>query len=228
MDTGEVGALLARLKAYCLPGGEDAARGVRGVRSRQRGEFRARRDARWMALTADEFVDATQSAFRWDARMGTGLMSVAVTDAYEQGHGRLVVRKGPVPLMKMAGPDVDKGELQRYLANAITCPPMLLHHPSLEWTRVGALTLRVRDRADPTGATVDLELDETGRPISIRAERPMLVGRQSILTAWSAVGTDDREWDGLRVPTRLEASWHPPEGAFTYIRMEVTDFAAVR
>jgi hypothetical protein len=29
------------------------------------------------------------------------------------------------------------------------------------------------------------------------------------------------------VPTRVEVSWLPPEGAFTYFRCEVTHFRAV-
>ena len=113
---------MERLRAYCFPAGEDAARGVLGVKTTQRGEVRPAPAAKWIPFTAEEFVDAVNTGFRWEARMGSGLLtSVQVTDAYQNGRGRLVLRKGPVPLRKMTGPEVDKGELQRYLGYLPYC-----------------------------------------------------------------------------------------------------------
>ena len=51
--------------------------------------------APWNGFTAEEFVDATESEFCWEARMGSNFVtSVSVTDAYEHGHGRVVLEKG--------------------------------------------------------------------------------------------------------------------------------------
>ena len=167
--------LLSRLRAWCFPGGEEAARRVRGIETTQRGEIRMGPDARWNEFTAEEFVDATRAAVCWEARLGKGLAaSVQVTDAYENGHGRLALSKGPIPLRKLAGPEVDRGELQRYLSYIIYCPPMLLNNPSLELTATGPLALRVR------------------------AVRPMTVGRRVTLTPWLASGSEPQERDGLR------------------------------
>jgi hypothetical protein len=104
----------------------------------------------------------------------------------------------------------------------------VLNHPSLEWAAAGPLTLRVRDREDPTGATVDLELSEEGRPLCGRAERPRLAGKQTVLTPWSGNGTEFTEWEGFRVASRLEAFWLYPEGPFLYFRGEVTSFTVLR
>lgn len=222
--------LLVRLRAFCFPGGEDAARLIRGVRTAEKGEMRMSPEARWIPFTAEQFVDATRSSFRWDARLDPGkIASPVVTDAYEEGHGRLVVKLGGVlPVQKVAGPDADKGELQCYFSSIAFCPPILLSHPSLDWTVVGPLTLRVRDREDPTGTTVDIDIGEDGRPLICRADRPRMVGKKAVLTPWSATCSEFREWEGLRVPTRLEVSWHLPEDPFIYFRAEITSFVAVR
>jgi Family of unknown function (DUF6544) len=225
---GAVGSLIADLKAYCLPGGDEAARGVRGIKAAQKGEIRSSRDARWNPFVAEEFVDATRAAFRWEARMGTGLLAVRVTDAYEEGHGRLVVSKGPIELKTLAGPDVDKGELQRYLGYIGYCPPMLVNNPSLDLLAVGPRTVQARDRQDATGASVEIDFSDDGRPILIRAVRPMVVGKRVIPTPWSASGSEPEERDGLRIWRRMEAAWHSTEGSFTYIRIELTSFTIVR
>jgi hypothetical protein len=221
-------ALMAALKAYCLPGGESSAGSIRGIRTSQRGEIRSSPEARWNPFVANEFVDATTTGFRWDARLGTGVLSVAVTDAYEAGHGRLVVAKGPLQLKQLTGPDVDAGELQRYLGYVGYCPPMLLNNPSLEFAAAGERTLKVWDRHDTTGASVEIDLGADGRPVLIRAMRPMTVGKRVIPTAWSATGSDPQEWEGLRVWRHMEAAWHLPAGPFTYVRIDLTSFAAVR
>jgi len=222
--------LLARLRSFCFPGGEEAARRVGAVRTAEKGEMRMSPQARWIPFTAEQFTDARRSSFRWNARLDPGkIASPVVIDAYEEGRGRLVVKLGGVlPVRKVTGPDADKGELQRYLSSIAFCPPILLNHPSLNWTAVGPLTLRVRDREDPTGATVDIDLDDDGRPLGCRADRPRMVGKKTVLTPWSATCSEFHEWEGLRVPTRLGASWQLPEGPFVYFRAEITSFFAVR
>jgi hypothetical protein len=220
---------VSRLRAFCFPDGEAPARLVRGVRNTQRGEMRAAPGARWMEFTAEEEIDATCSRFIWIARLrGAPRAALQVTDAYEYGHGRLVLKLGGVvPVKTMQGPDVDKGELQRYLGLVVSCPAMLLNHPDLECTAAGPGILRMRDRADAAGTTVDLELGDDGRPMVFRADRPRTVGKQNVLTPWSGAAAEFQQWEGLRVASRVEASWQLPEGPFVYFRAEVTSYSRI-
>lgn len=221
-------SLIARVKSFSFSGGDLAARGVRAIKTAQRGEIRSGSEARWIVFTAEEYVDATQSGFRWDAQLGTGLGAVRVIDAYENGHGRLVVKKGPLTLRQFTGPEFDKGELQRYLAYLNYCQPMIENNPSLQFEALDPNTLRVSDKADKTGASVDLDIDGSGRIIAARAVRPMAVRSRSVMTPWSATTNDFRECDGLRIPFSLEASWAAPGGVFTYIRIALTSVAVIR
>jgi hypothetical protein len=223
-------AVLKRLRDYWFPGGDRAIRSMRGLRDTQRGELRGSPGAKWMPFTASETIDATRSGFRWDARMRAGRITVvSATDVYEEGHGWLAIKAaGVLQVKKSSGPDFDKGELQRYLSAIIACPPILLNHPSLEWTLAGSRTIRVRDLKDPTGATVDLDLAEDGRPLKCRAERPRMVGRATALTPWQATWNEPSDHGGVRVPDRMEAAWQLPEGLFTYFRTEITSLEWTR
>jgi hypothetical protein len=225
----ETQVLLASLKSFFFPAGQDAARRVRGVKTTQHGEMCSAPGARWMPYTAVERIDATQSSFCWEARVGgSKLGSFVVTDAFEEGRGRLVVKLGGlIPLKKFSGSDFDKGEIQRYFSSILMCPPILLNHASLEFTAIANRTLRVRDHDDPTGATVDFVIGEDGCPVTCRAERPRLVGKRSVLTPWSGTCSEFQEWNGLRVAHRIEVCWHLPEGAFTYFREEITSYTVM-
>jgi hypothetical protein len=212
------------LRRFGMPRGEQNLRHVRGVKLTQRGEMRSSPDAAWMPFSAEEVLEAGRSEFRWRARFGAGRVRwIEVTDGYEQRRGSLVVRlAGLVPVARSTGPDVDRGELQRYLAEIVWCPPALLQHPSLEWWARDARTLRLRDREGPPEATVDLELAEDGLPLAVRGVRPRLVGKHTIDTPWAGSYHEPREWEGLRVPGRVEVRWLLAEGPFTYFKGEVT------
>lgn len=229
-DAGQTAALLARLWQFCFPDGEAAARSVNAVHIAEQGEMRMSPEARWIPFTAEQTIEARRSSFCWQARLSTGrLTPVTVTDAYEDSHGHLTVKAaGLIPLKKITGSDVDRGELQRYLASIVICPPTLLNHPALEWNAVAPLTLRVGDRNDPTGATVGLEISQDGRPIACQAERPRLLGKESVLTPWRGTYLEFQEWEGLRVASRLEVSWLLSEGPFSYFRSQMMSFTVQR
>jgi hypothetical protein len=216
-----VPSLVERLKAYLFPGGDAAARSICGIRTTQSGEIRSSAASAWKSFTAEEVVDAATTTFLWEARMGSGLTAVHVTDAYDHGRGHLVVRKGPLTLANLGGPSVDEGELQRYLGYVSYCPSMIVNNPSLDFAATGLNTLRIRDRHAAPDAFVDLDIDADGRPLAVRALRPMYVGRRIVPTEWSAVGSDPEEWHGVRMCRHLEATWHPPDGTFVYIRIDV-------
>lgn len=225
----ETQTLLARLRAFCFPCGEEPARLIRTVKTTETGQMRMAPGARWIPFTAEQEIDSRYSSFSWVARLDPGkITSATVTDAYEQGRGRLIVKVGGlIPVRRISGPEIDRGELQRYLASIVFCPPILLNHPTLEYSVVGPLTLRIRDTRDISGASVDLDISEEGRPLICRADRPRMVGKQALMTPWSATGGEFRIWEGLRVPKRLEVTWHLPEGTFSYYRGEITLFHTI-
>jgi hypothetical protein len=220
--------LLERLRGFCFPEGEEVARSIRVIKTRESGQLRMSADAHWVPFSAEQVIESHRSAFHWEARMNPGkLTATTVVDVYEDGHGWLSVKVGLIPVKKITGPDADRGELQRYLASVLFCPPMLLNNPSLRCNAVGPRTLQFSDSQDPTGATVDVDISEDGSPVGCRTERPRLVGKKTVLTEWVAMCSEFRLCDGLRVPTRLEVAWKPPEGAFKYFKSQLESFTVV-
>ena len=216
----ETAALLARLRGFLLPEGDAAARSLKTIRIFEQGEMRASAEARWMSFTSEQTLQTQCSGFRWDARSS----GVVITDAYEDGHGMAMSRLAGLLTLKKAsrGPELDRGEVQRYLASLMFCPAALVNHASLEWTAVAESVLRVRDLTDPTGAAVDFEIGLDGEPASCRSIRPRLVGRNAVDTDWVGKGRDFRLWSGMRMAHRLEVWWEIPGAPFCYYRSEVT------
>ena len=84
----DTATLLARLRGFLLPEGDDVAIGLKTVRIFEKGEMRASPEARWMSFTAVQTLQTESSGFRWDARTS----GVVITDAYENGHGLFLIR----------------------------------------------------------------------------------------------------------------------------------------
>jgi len=224
----ESGALLERLRAFWFPLGEDSARVIRAIRTKEKGFMRMSPEAHWFPFTAEQVIHSTCSSFRWEARLDPGkLTSPSVIDAYAEGHGQITVKLGVISVRKVTGAEVDKGEMQRYLSSIILFPPILLNHPALECVATGPLHLRLRDRNDETGAAVDLEISEQGCPLVCRADRPRMVGKQAVVTPWSATCSDFYVRQGMRLPGNAEALWHLPQGSFSYYRSEIISYEAV-
>ncbi len=214
---------LERLHAFVFPGGEDAARRILGIHDIQQGELRPTPGAPWTPFTAEETITATSSNFRWTARAGM----FTVSDAYNETGGHLVIKAGGLfPVKKLAGPEMATGQLQRCLALIACCPSVLLNHRTLASETVAPGAVRFRDTTGPAGAYVDFEIDPDGRPIRCHAMRPR-AENQMLPTPWSVSATEFREWQGLRLASKFEVSWHLPEGDFSYLRAELTTLTAI-
>ena len=94
-DTIGTETLLARLRGFCFSCGEEPARLIRTVKTTETGQMRVAPGSRWIPFTAEPVIDSTHSSFSCVARLDPGkITSATVTDAYEQGRGRLVVKVG--------------------------------------------------------------------------------------------------------------------------------------
>jgi hypothetical protein len=212
--------VLEGVRRNALPG---AVPEGRGTWVRQRGEIRLG-SGKWAAFRAEQRFDAADLGFRWvaKARMAP-LLSATVTDAFEDGHGLFGVRVLGFPVQRAAGPEFDTGELLRLLAELPWCP-LAFNHPALKWTVLGERTLRVDLERGSVRAGLEMEVDDRGGVVGVRAEsRPRQVGRAVIPTRWGGRYGQYREYCGMRMPASAEVFWGLPEGELIYFRGEILE-----
>jgi hypothetical protein len=211
-------ALLGRVRRYALP---NPLRGdIAGVILRQRGAIRLGPNRKWLPFEAEQRIGARQLRFAWDARVRMfPVVPVRVHDAYEDGRGRLDVRLLRIPLTRASGPEVDEGELLRYLAELPWCPPAF-DHPGLDWSAPDDHTLTVAPRDRPH-SRVTFEVDPDGRITRATAQRPRQAGKTYVRSPWGGVFSDYHDFNDMRLPRLGEGCWYLPEGAFTYFRGEI-------
>ncbi len=195
----------------------------RRVRLEQRGEMRLSPGGRWLTFTATQWMETQEVAFCWRARVRMApLVTAVVEDAFEHGRGRLDAKVwGVLRVAHAEGPDADRGEAQRYLAELPWNPRALMANGALTFRATASDAVRVWAGSPETH--VELHLDAGGDVVRAAASnRPR--GDEGP-AAWEGRFHDYRDLGGLRVPSGGEVARLLPEGRFAYWRGEITALA---
>lgn len=190
------------------------------------------RPHRWSAFTATQHYRVQPPGFVWDARIRlTRVLPVLVRDSYADHEGSLRAAIGGIVRVADARgtADMAKGELLRYLGEAVWFPTALLPSAGVTWTALDddSATATLSDGA--TTVSMDAHFGESGEIVSISAMRPRDVRGTSVLTPWVAHVRGYTRRQGMMVPTAGDVEWQLPSGPLPYWRGRVVstqyDFA---
>ena len=181
------------------------------VRITQEGRMWMKPDGRALRFAATEHFDVSRVGFVWRARFPFVLR---VVDGYKDRRGHLELRFLGLPMRRQSGPELDEGELLRYLAELPWVPHAMTQNPELEWREVdeGAVDVSAR------GLTVRLRFDGAGDIVRASSEMRRFEGKR---TPWGGVYSDYAVLDGIRLPTAAEVYWELETGRFVYWRGRV-------
>lgn len=226
-DAREIEGLPAPVQRYFRAVLKDGQPIVAAVSVEHIGTFNMSEAAEdWKPFTSKQRVTTRRPGFDWNARvMMLPGVPVLVHDAYIAGagilHGAVL---GLIPVVNMANsPELARGELMRFFAEAAWYPTALLPSQGVRWEAVD-------DRsADATLTDGDITLKLTfrfrddGLIDTVRAEaRDRVVDGRTATAPWQCRFWNYAVRDGMRVPTEGEVTWILPEGAKPYWRGKTT------
>jgi hypothetical protein len=216
--------IAAHLREVLPEGAETPGR----VRLTQTGEMVQKPGGRRLEFTAVQEYAVGKVDFEWRAGFGPNpFVRVRVVDRYRDGEGLLVARVwGLIPATRSTGPDTDRGEAMRYLAELPWVPYAMRSNRQLCWRELDDGSVEVSTLVGGRDASVHLSFDDAGLIRGASGIRPRLAGRTAIDTPFTGRFGDYVELGGIRVPGSGELSWELPEGPFTYWRGDVTSLVA--
>jgi hypothetical protein len=194
----------------------------------QTGEMVRRPGEKPLEFSAVQDYAVQSVEFEWRAAFGPNrLVRLMVVDRYRDGVGSLAARVwGLIPVVRSSGPEVDRGEAMRYLAELPWVPHAIRSNPELSWRELEDGSAEVSTLVGGRAASVRLSLDEMGLIRGATGIRPRLAGKTAIETPFVGHFGDYVEVGGIRIPGSAEVSWELPEGPFTYWRGEVASLEA--
>lgn len=217
-------ALPEAVHRYLRSVGVTGKEAIRTVHLKQKGFLRLREGQKWLPLSAEQYFTTDPPAFVWHARVKSlPCVSISVTDMFAHGHGRLRAKLfSAIKITDAHGPEVDQGELLRYLAETVWFPTSWLSD-DIRWEGIDAHSAKaILSHAGLTVAAV-FHFNDEGQLDGVRAERYREENGKFALRSWSGQMEDYREVAGIRIPMKVRVSWHLETGEFTCFWAELTE-----
>lgn len=179
----------------------------------------------WFGFTARETITIEPPAFVWAATMQVRpFVKVYVRDTYLEGRGSMQgAALGLVPVVDAAThPDLNRGALMRYLAEAPWIPAALRPGPRLAWTAVDDTHARAALTDGATTASLIFEFSRTGDIVGVSGLRPRATDAGYEQTEWVGRFWQHEARGGMRIPLKGEAAWVLKGERQPYWRGEIT------
>jgi hypothetical protein len=216
----EVADAPAPVRRYLETVLEDGQPPVDTVAIEQSGEIRlGGPEGDWRAFTARQHCSREPPAFVWDAQIDVApLLPARVLDCYVRGAGRLRARlRGAIPVAS-AGPDpeMDMGEVLRYLAESVWYPTSLIPSDRLEWVPIDDTSARATLSHGDRSASLVFEFDDEGLVERVSGERYRQ--EDGDYAMWVGYFRTYERRNGRLIPLEGDVAWALPDGESSYWR----------
>lgn len=227
-DARELETLPAPVQRYFRVALQDGQPMIAALSVNHTGTFNMSETAeRWKPFTSKQRVIMQRPGFDWDARvMILPGVPVLIHDAYIAGSGLLRgAIFGLVPVVNVAdSPELAKGELLRFFAEAAWYPTALLPSQGVRWEAADDTSARATLTDGKLAVTLLFRFNKDGLIESARAEargRGVTDGKMAF-APWQCRFWNYAVRDGMRIPLQGEVAWILPDGAKLYYRGTTT------
>jgi hypothetical protein len=204
--------------------GRPVAQNFRAV---HRGRIRAGPEDAWMEFTAEQcnFLGEPSRFFLMDARRGG--LPVDVLHVFKGGSASMRVRLLSLfQIVNNRGAEMDQAETVTVFNDLCLFAPSALVDPAIRWESLDAASARAHYTLGERTISAVLHFGESGELVDFLSDDRQAVssdGKTFIPLRWSTPVSEYRDFGERRAFFRGEGRWHPPEGDYVYIEMELLE-----
>ncbi len=182
--------------------------------------------AGWYKADAVQYTRTDRPGFVWsvDVKMNR-LIHFVGRDKFVDGKGSMLIKANAlIPVVNATGPKLDEGTLQRYLGEMVWFPAVAVSE-HVTWTPIDSLTAKATmEYLGTTGSGV-FYFDTSGDFIRFSAMRYQGNEPDSERREWVLTVDDYAILDGIRIPSKMKATWRLTEGDWTWLQLEIIDIS---
>lgn len=181
----------------------------------------------WIGSEAEQSFNTIEPQFIWQVKTSIYGLPVVGRDDYSGGKGRMLIKlAGLLPVANLSDqPKLNESTMQRYLGEIVWFPSAALS-PFISWETVDDHSARATMEYGGISGTALFYFNEQGEPLKVVIPRYRDINDDEP-TDWVAEIKAIGEFGDIRVPVKVEASWLPEEGKFTWYIFEVSDISYV-
>lgn len=209
--------------------GKPVARNFRAV---HRGRIRATPEDPWMEFTAEQhnFLGEPSRFFLMKARRGG--LPVDVLHVFQENSASMRVRL--LSLFQMVynrGPEMDQAETVTVFNDLCLFAPSALVDPAIRWEALDHGSARAFYTLGGRTISAVLSFGESGEMVDFVSDDRQAVssdGTTFTPLRWSTPVFEYRDFGDRRAFVRGEGRWHPSDGEYAYIELELLDLEVNR
>lgn len=183
---------------------------IKEIHLKHSGYFKTSSKSKWIKIKGEQFFSTQQPEFRW---IGKTFMFKAV-DQFKNGKGSLKVRLFSIfPIVNEQGAHIDQAELLRWLGESVWFPTNLLPSEQLKWSAIDSTSAKLTYTFNDLDIFYIVSFNQKGEITQLETKRYIEKGR---LKKWIGKVSEYKEFDGMKIPTHIEAIWSLDSGDFKY------------
>ena len=192
---------------------------------KQQAEMKMQPDQKdWMEATAHQYSDLVHPAFHWtvDAQMN-GLLGFSGRDRFINGEGEMLIKlNGLIPIVDEHGSKLTEGSAQRFLGELVWFPSFALS-PYIHWTPVDESSAQATLNYKDVQVSGTFRFNESGDFSQFSTMRYKGNSEEDVRYEWVLDVLEHSEFNGVRIPSYMTATWKLPEGDWVWLRLRITE-----
>ena len=179
---------------------------------------------KWLQATALQYSTVDVPAFVWsvDARMNS-LIGFKGRDKFEDGKGEMLIKlEGLVNVVNENGEKLDEGSLQRYLGEMVWLPTLAFSQ-YVSWEKLNDSTAIATLNYMGTTGSGTFYFNSEGDFVKFSAMRFKGSEADAKRYQWVLQVKEYESFEGIRVPSKMTATWKLEKEDWTWLKLEITD-----
>jgi len=178
----------------------------------------------WKPAKAEQFTVMDVPAFIWTVNMNIApFIKIKGRDKFVNGKGEMLVKMNSlINVVNEKGEHMDKGTLQRYLGELVWYPSLALS-PYISWETIDEFSAKATMNYNGTSGNGTFYFDEKGDFIKFITLRFKGNEAEAKRYPWILTVDDYAVFEGIKVPSKMKATWKLEEGDWTWLDLEITD-----
>lgn len=184
---------------------------IKSVQLTHSGRFKTSAKGDWKDIHGEQYFKTDKPEFIWTGK--TKLFKAI--DKFADGKGHLTVLLfSIIPIVRSSGKSVNQAELLRWLGESFWFPTNLLPTKNLNWLPIDSLKAKLQFTYMGLTVSYLVSFNEKGEIIQLETERYKDKGN---LEKWIGKASEYKDFEGIKVPTHIEATWRLQECDFQYV-----------
>jgi len=217
--------LPAPVKRWLLACGMVGHKEISSVWSKQHALMKMKPEQKeWYEATAEQLAVMHNPSFIWTVRLSMSpIIKIRGRDKYVDGKGHMLIRVNSlINVVNEKGEKLDQGTLQRFLGELVWYPSFALS-PFIRWEPIDDFSAKATMTFHGVTGSGTFYFNENGDFTRFVAMRYQGNKADAKLFPWEITVSDYAVFDGIKVPSKMEATWHLEEGPWTWLKLQVAD-----